>query len=228
MNKLMGRGFFALAVLAIVAIASNPVLAQGRGGRGGGRMQNYSMSRLATLAEVQADLKLNDEQKTKITEIADQVRGEAREVFQAGAGGGNVDFAKLQQIYQDASDKVNALLDASQQKRLMEITVQVNGPAALSEAAVRKQLMFTDEQNTKFAEAVKTNQEAMRSLRDLPREEQRDKRQELNKEADEKLLGILTAQQKTEFEALKGAPLTVDLSPLAPRGGGGGRRNNNS
>jgi hypothetical protein len=37
---------------------------------------------------------------------------------------------------------------------------------------------------------------------------------------------VLTDQQKTEFDTLKGAPLTVDLSPLRPQRGGGGRPNN--
>jgi Spy/CpxP family protein refolding chaperone len=150
------------------------------------------------------------------------MRDEMRNLF---GGGGRPDFEEMEKISQSAAGKVDAALDAAQNKRLQEITLQVNGANALNDPAVRKQLHFTDDQTTQFEEARDANREAMQGMRDLPRDERREKFAELQKEADERLMAILTAEQKTEFEAMKGTPLEVDLSSLRGRGGRGGRNN---
>lgn len=216
----------AAVALVLVAMAVEPVLAQGGGGggRGMGRQRAYSQARLATLPEVVSELKLTDEQKTKISAIADQLQSDIRSSF--GGGGGPPDMDKMEQMNQEATTKVDALLDAGQQKRLGEIAVQVNGASSLNDAAIRKQLNFTDEQTKKYEEARDANRAAMSELMGMSREERQGKMADMRKEADDRLLGVLTDQQKTEFEAMKGTPLTIDLSALRQRGGGGGRQNN--
>jgi Spy/CpxP family protein refolding chaperone len=228
MNKYLGRWMAAAVTLVLAAMVVEPVLAQGGGGGGRGgmmRQRAYSQARLATLSEVATDLKLTDEQKTKISAIADQLQSDIRSSF--GGGGGPPDMDKLEQMNQDATAKVDALLDAGQQKRLSEITIQVNGASSLNDPAIRKQLNFTDEQTKKYEEARDANRAAMGEVMQMSREERQAKMADLRKEADDRLLGVLTDQQKTEFEAMKGTPLTIDLSALRPRGGGGGGRQNN-
>jgi hypothetical protein len=225
MNRYLGKCMVAAVAFALVAMAVEPVLAQGGGGggRGMGRQRAYSQARLATLPEVVSELKLTDEQKTKVSAIADQLQSDIRSSF--GGGGGPPDMDKMEQMNQEATAKIDALLDAGQQKRLGEIAIQVNGASSLNDAAIRKQLNFTDEQTKKYEEARDANRAAMTELMGMSREERQGKMADMRKEADDRLLGVLTDQQKTEFEAMKGTPLTIDLSALRQRGGGG-RQNN--
>lgn len=228
MNKTLLRSLLGLAAVAVVVLVAEPLFAQRGGGRGAGRMRSYPKARLATLNEVQTDLKLTDEQKTKIAEIADQLQNDVRDLFTSG---GPPDFEKLEKLNQDASAKVDEVLEADQQKRLTGITIQVNGAAALNDPAIREQLKFSEEQNAKFKEAQQANQQAGReffnSFRDMSPEERQTKRDELIQAADKRLMAVLTAEQQTAFEALKGEPLPVDLAPLMPRGFGGGRQRGN-
>lgn len=219
MNRFLGKSLLGLIAVVVLAMIAQPVWAQG--GRGMGRMQGYPMARLATLSEVQSELKLSDEAKTKVVTIADQLQSDMRDLF----SGGPPDREQMEKLNQEATAKVVALLDAGQSKRLQEITIQVNGASSLNDPSVRKQLNFTEEQTKKYEEARDANRQAMIDLQDLSQEERREKREELRKAADERLLAVLNDQQKTEFEAMKGAPLTVDLTPLRGRGGGGGRNN---
>jgi len=219
MNRFLSKNLVGLIATGVVMVVVHSAWAQG--GRGMGRMRAYPSARLATLSEVQTDLKLNDEQKTKVSTIADQLQSDLRSMF---SGGGPPDMDQMEKLNQEATAKVDGLLDAGQAKRLHEITIQVNGASSLNDPSVRKQLNFTDEQTKKYEEARDANRQAMMDLRDLSREERREKMGELRKAADERLLAVLNDQQKTEFEAMKGAPITVDLTPL--QGGGGGGRNN--
>jgi Spy/CpxP family protein refolding chaperone len=223
MNKYFWKSCLALFAAALVAMVAQPVLAQGGGGgRGMGRPRAYSQARLATLSEVATDLKLTDDQKTKISTIADQLQSDIR----SSVSGGPPDMDKMEQMNQDATAKVDALLDAGQQKRLSEIALQINGISSLNDPSVRKALQFTGEQTKKYEEARDANRQAMQEMIGMSREDRQAKRDEFRKAADDRLLGVLTDQQKTEFEAMKGTALTVDLSPLQQRPGGGGRPNN--
>ena len=57
----------------------------------------------------------------------------------------------------------------------------------------------------------------MRELRDqeLSREEMTAKFQEIRAEGDKKLLAVLTSEQQTQYEALKGEPVEIDMSQFA-------------
>ena len=210
-----------LGMAAMLAIVIQPAWAQR--GRGLGRMGGFSPATIAALDEVQGELKLTDEQKTEIETINDDTRSAMRELFNSGDG---PNFEAFEKLNQEATAKVDKVLDAGQVKRLQEITLQVNGASALNDSAVREQLHFTDEQTSKYEEARNANRDAMQELQDLSREERQAKRDELRKVADDRLLAILTPEQKTEFEAMKGAPLEIDLSQLRGRFGGGRGGNN--
>lgn len=229
MNRFIGKCLLVACVAAIVvaAVAVQPAWAQR--GRGMGRMRMFSPAMIASLDEVQTDLKLTDEQKTAIETINDDTRGKMRDLFSEG---GPPDMEAFQKLNQEAAAEVEKALEPAQYERLQQITLQVNGASALNDAALREKLHFTDEQTTKFDEASDANREAMRDamdgMEDLSRDERRAKMDELRKSADERLLAVLTPEQQTEFEAMKGAPLEIDLSQLRGRfGGGGGGRGRN-
>lgn len=215
-----------LGVAAVVAFMIQPASAQ-RGG-GMGRMRGFSSATIATLDEVQAELKLTDAQKTEIATINDDMRSSMRDLFSGGdrPDGDRSNLDAFEKLNQEATAKVDKVLDPAQVKRFQEITLQVNGASALNDSAVREQLHFTDEQTSKYEEARNANRDAMQELQDLSREERQAKRDELRKAADDRLLAILTPEQQTEFEAMKGAPLEIDLSQLRGRFGGGRGGNN--
>jgi hypothetical protein len=227
-------GGAALAALVLVAVISQASLAQrepGRGGRGGrfgrdggGFGGMVSSLRLVALEPVQTALKVTGEQKETIGKINDQVA----EDFRKARDEGNV-REKMQEIYASASAKLNEVLDADQQKRLMGISVQVNGANATADPAVAKELNITEDQKKQLDEVRRSNMEAMRELFDGgrdegSREEMRAKRDKAREEGNKKLLAVLTSDQQAQLEALKGEKVDIDLSQLRGPGGRFGDR----
>jgi Spy/CpxP family protein refolding chaperone len=223
MNSTRRTLLLSLAALGLAGLCSNDVLAQ-RGGFRGFR-GTISHVELATLAEVQSNLKLTDDQKTKAKEIADALASERREMFQQGGGGGNF-IARLEQLNKlntDAAEKLNSALDEAQRKRLEELFVQVNGAGALVETKVAQALALTDDQTNRIRDIMTQSRQAARDAfqNEASADERRAAREKLTAERDEKLLAVLTDEQKQTFEKMKGEKLEVDLSPLRGRRGGG-------
>jgi Spy/CpxP family protein refolding chaperone len=224
------QGWVMFAGVVMVAMISQVTLAQreegrrGRGGRDGGGFGGPSGVRLLSLKEVQTALKLTDEQKDKITKINDQMRDDIRKAFDDGTG-----REKMQELNASAAAKVNEVLDAGQQKRLMGILIQVAGAAATSDPAVAKELNITDDQKKQLETARQSNMEAMRKefdgARDQTgsREEMRAKFDKLREEANKKLMAVLTSDQQAQLEALKGEKVEIDMAQLRGGGGPGGR-----
>lgn len=178
---------------------------------------------LASLAEVQAELKMSDEQKKLGEELNQKLSEDRRELFQTGGGGNFGEMReKLRQLSTDASAKLVAELDDVQQKRLTEIYVQINGTRALGDKDVTTALKITEEQNEKLTAVRDSNMQAFREafqdFQSLSDEERREKFGQLRREGDEKLLAVLTEEQRTQFDAMKGKEIEVDLSPLRRRG----------
>jgi hypothetical protein len=207
-------------VLALVQIAA----AQNEGPQRRGRGFPLSSVRLATAEEVQTELKLSDGQKTKVAEINDKLRADVQQAFQSGGG-----FEQIPKLSEEASSKLAEVLDEGQRKRLMGITVQVNGPGALSEPAIVSELKLSAEQKTKLAEIRRAGFDAFRNAfqemsgQGLSRDEMRAKFDELRADTEKKLLAELTSEQQAQLESLKGEPLEIDVSQFRGPGGGGQR-----
>lgn len=231
MVRLQNSMLVAVLGVGLVALMTCDAMAQRRGGgrRGFGRGGVFQTSRvqLATAPEVQADLKFADEQKEAVATLNDDMREERRSMFQGGGGGG--DFAamreRMEKLEADMNAKLAEKLDDAQNKRLTEIYVRVNGTNSLSDKDVQAKLAITKEQNDKLADAREENVEEMRDafqdFQDMSREERQQATQELREEADGRLLAVLTDEQKSQFEALKGAEIEIDMSQF--RRGFGGR-----
>jgi Spy/CpxP family protein refolding chaperone len=235
MTRRLARAAYLLAAIAVLAILADAASAQGggrgRGGRGFGRgFRAFHQVELATLPEVQADLKLTDEQKTKVVELSDAFREERR--GQGGRGGGGGGFSPEAREAQaklnaDFAGKLNEVLDDAQDARILGIFAQVNGTSALTDAAVAAALALSDDDQKKLAAVADEQRQAMRDSfqdsQDLSDDERMAKFDELNKARDAALLAALTDDQRAKFEALKGDKLEVDTSSLQGRGGRGGR-----
>jgi len=185
-------------------------------------MMRGSFLGLLSLGKVQKELKLSEDQIGKIEEIGEKLRAEMREKF---AGLRQIEDrqerrAKMtelgKQFDEKAHGQVRQVLSSEQMIRLYQVRLQVRGAVyGVNNQWIANRLKFTDEQKKKAAELEKATQdkisEAFSGLRDLPQEERRKKYAELREkvgkirsEADERALGLLTTEQKEEFEKLKG------------------------
>ena len=217
-------------VVGLGLVVAMPQLASAqRGGRGFGRLfGGISKADLATADEVQAELKMSDEQKSKAEEIRDQLRSDRRDLFQSGFGGFNEIRGEMEALDRKASAGLMELLDEVQRERLQGIAIQVNGPLELNDPAVGEKLQLTDEQRTKLEEVREENSQAVRDAfqdaGDLSREERREKFSELAETTSDNLLGVLTDDQRSRFDQMQGAPVEIDRSQFRGRGrrGGGG------
>jgi Spy/CpxP family protein refolding chaperone len=95
----------------------------------------------------------------------------------------------------------------------------------LADPKVAEKLKVTDEQKAKLKEVTTANMESMRAKmqelgQDGNREGMREKMQELRKQGEEKVLAVLTTEQKATFEKLKGK--AFQMPEGAGRGGPGG------
>ena len=205
--------------------------AGGGGGRGGfGGQQTRTRFELATLPEVQADLKLNEEQKKLAADqLAKQREKRAALVPAGGAGGGGgggggAGFAAMQaeitKINTELEAAFVAKLDDAQKSRMHGLIVQVNGAAALLDPDIAKALDVNEEQLGKLKSANDANRtarrEAMQGFQDMSPEQRTEAMAKLTATESKSLMGLLTEAQVKKLETLKGAALTIDQTPLRP------------
>ena len=210
------------ALIAAEAQAQPQGGGRGRGGRGGGPMGGGPMMLMGLVQnpDVQKELEVVDDQKTKLTDLASQERtamGGMRDLSQEDRQ------AKVKQLQDDFQKKLADILLPKQMDRLKQIQLQLEGPRALANPDVVKALNLTDEQKEKIKtitdEAQAKNQEATQGLRGT---ERRAKMQDLNKDLTDKLLAVLTPDQAAQFDKLKGAKVNIDMSTLMRGPGRGG------
>ncbi len=237
---------FALALLA------NPLDAQerkGQGGRGGfgGGFGGFDtgVTRLALLRvePVQAELKLAQEQKDKISELQASLRdasglGNLRDIPQEER---QKKFAeareKREMATAEAEKKLADILKPEQTKRLGEIFIQHSGALAFKDATVSKELKLSEEQLGKVNAAIQWGQEEERNLapgrgqggggggRDpAAAAERQEKRDKIQAETTAKALAALTDPQKEQFEKMRGVAFKLDRNALRGGGGRGGQR----
>jgi Spy/CpxP family protein refolding chaperone len=186
---------------------------------------------LASAQEVQDALQLSAVQKEKIEEINRDARRMARELFQESQR----DFAHVlvqgEQVHRKVSKQLAEVLTTEQEKRLVGITIQVNGARTMANPAVAKELGVTEEQKAQLRklrmEAVDETRRAWDEIREkgLDRHDMRDKMNAVREKADKEILAILTAEQQQKLEELKGSPLEIDMAQFVrPRGRFDGRR----
>ncbi len=227
---------FSMALVGLLFCVSTAEVsrAQGGGGRGGagGRGQTTrTRFELATLPEVQADLKLTDEQKKLATEQLAKLREKQASMAPGGGGGGGGGGAAFQAARAEMAKMGTELdatfvakLDDAQKTRMNGLIAQVNGSAALMDAAIAKELAITEEQSGKLKAANDANQtarrEAMQGLQGKSPDEITTEIAKLTAEQTKALMGLLTEVQVKKLETIKGTALTMDMAPLrTPRRG---------
>ncbi|MCA9081398.1 MAG: hypothetical protein KDA58_12615, partial [Planctomycetaceae bacterium] len=183
----------------------------------GGPGRGSSLAREIRSSDVQAELKLSDDQLKQLEELGDnrdQMRermgplfdklrsaesDEERQQLQA-------EMQKIGQEIQEENDgKVRKILGEQQVGRLQQIVLQRSGPRALLQDDVRKDLNISDAQQKQLEEVATAYDTARGELGFRSSEEEREK---LRAEYDEKFQAVLSAEQRTQWSQKLGTPLT--------------------
>ena len=235
-----------IAVVSLAALAlCDTAWAQpgpGGGGRGFGRMPRMSLSMmygfLLNAPTVQKDLDLVDDQKAKIKEINEKARTAMGEIFsgmrdltpEERDAKRAENMKKMEALGEKTAKEIEGILLPDQLKRLKGIALQRMGLTALSDKGIQKDLKMTTEQVDKIKSI---GEDVRKKMGDLFRsggdpEDMRKKGEELRKETEKKVMDLLTAEQKTALEKMKGKKLDIPASELGMpgfggRGGRGGR-----
>jgi Spy/CpxP family protein refolding chaperone len=213
-------------VLAVVAMASSSARAQEqqrrqRGGFGGGFGGGVVF--LLDQKSVQDELKLSDEQIKKVKALSEKQRESFR--GQRGQRGQRDEETrkKMEEARRAADKTVAEILKPEQLKRVKQISLQQQGARALSNPEVESALKLTDAQISKIKsiqEETRTarGQRGQRGQRD---EAARKKLEEARKATNDKLMNVLTDEQKAKWKELTGAPFKGEIS--RPQFGGRNR-----
>ena len=205
------RMFFRMTLaLGAVALLSSSALAQGGRGMGGG-------AQLLTNKSVQDELKVTEDQTSKLTTFAEEMQAKQREAFQ-----GFQDLSaeerqtKIAAMQADLKKGLAEILKPEQTKRFEQIQIQQMGAGAFGMPRVSEALKITAEQKTKFQEINQAMMAQMTELRPQlqdDREGTMKKMADVRKESTDKAMAVLTAEQKTAYKDLTGKPFTVVQQP---------------
>jgi Spy/CpxP family protein refolding chaperone len=234
--KLRNVAVLVLALAFTASFAQDPGQGQGEGrqrreGRRQGGMMNrggFGLTGLLQRTDVQADLQLTDEQKSKIGELRRSGRGEGRgEGRRNRRGGGDAPAGgapngenrpnrEEMRARREAEQKqLETILTPAQTKRLHEIQIQLQGGMAVLNPEVQPTLNLTEAQKTRARELRERYQEAMRSVFEkvqggsLERTQAREAMEKNSKVLGEELLKVLTPAQANQLKTLSGTPFTA-------------------
>ncbi len=213
-------------MLGAVFVAATQAQERERSRRGfGGRSSRSSLLGLLGREQVQKAMKLSEEQTAKVKEVVEKLGTEMRE-----------QYAALREIEdrQEQREKATALSDEfdgkireqlrdvverEQLMRLYQIRMQYR-PAidSLANRYVAGRLELTDQQKEKLAQIAKDSQakqsELYGTMGDASGEQRSEvyrKIRQIRNDADEKALGVLTAEQKESFEEMKGEKIELQM-----------------
>jgi hypothetical protein len=215
----------AIVIVAMAALACAS-FAQGGGEQGGRRMgmmrggMMAPMSMLVNRADVQKELGISVEQRSKLRELQDKMQEERRAQFENMRGGGPPDPEAMRKMFTEMEAKSNQalseVLSPEQLKRLKELSLQRSGMRALMNPNVQKELGLSagqiakiDELQTKQRDAMQAVMEKMRNG-EIEREELRDLFEKNNRIMDDELGKLLTDAQRAKLDEMKGKPFTFD------------------
>jgi periplasmic protein CpxP/Spy len=200
-----------LSFVVCVAFAQGGGGGRGQGRRGGGT----TIAGLLRRADVQADLAITDDQKSKLADLRGNGGG--------GGGGGTPPTPEERQARMAEQEKaVEAILTPAQVQRVHEIQIQLMGDQAVTLPAVQTALNLTDDQKAKVKDLMSTYNAANRSLGekqrsgDLDADAVRTARTKNTETLKQDLHNVLTADQVSKLKDLGGKPFV----PAAPGGGG--------
>jgi Spy/CpxP family protein refolding chaperone len=236
---------FTLRFLAagLAVLLAYPVLAQqgpgggrGKGGFGfGGPGGDPSM--LILNKSVQDELKLTDDQKSDLHKVQEKLTAAGQKARESGdrEKGQEVMKAAHEETKKDLDKWKEASLKPEQTKRLKQIELQNGGLRAFADADVQKSLNLTDKQKDEIKDISESTNKDVQELRASAQgdrqkfREVRTKVEAIQKEAKEKVSGLLTEDQKKTWKEMVGEPFEVKFErPQGGRRQGGNQGGNQS
>ncbi len=199
--------------------------AQGPGGGRGAWMARFGgLAGLVSNDQVQKELKLSDEQITKVAEVTEQLRGEMQEQMAALRDVQDREQwpAKMRELMNESDRKarqqLREVLDEGQMRRLFQVRMQVRAVSeSLTNEWLANRLQVTEEQKEKLeqiTQETRTRQMElfgeMRNASEEQRDELRQKSNDLRTEANDKALAVLTAEQKSSFQEMQGEKFELE------------------
>ncbi len=229
-SRLFGAAFAALLAAGFAAChlnaadePANPPPARGRGFGGGGTGAGALM--LLRVDAVVKDLNLSDDQKAAVQKLADDSRKAMTDLRDSLKDATREERqAKMADATKEAEKKLDGILNEKQQARLKELRLQVRGPGALADKEVADALKLSDDQAKQIAALVESRRTAMRDAFQAgaggDRTAAREKLTQLTKDTNDKMLAVLTTEQKEQFEKMQGTKLDLTEALRALRGQG--------
>ncbi|MGZ0172348.1 MAG: hypothetical protein ACKVHE_22635 [Planctomycetales bacterium] len=205
----------------------------GGGGRLGGGIDKLT---LVSAKPVQEELKLGEDELFFVAQLTEDFRVDSRELF-SGIDWRSLPEDERRTKFEELGKKRAALVKESekglaeflteaQSKRLDEIALQLMGVRALTNEDVAKKLKLTSDQKKGVEDAFKAADDDRRKMFEEMRagggggfEGVREKMEAAGKKSDATALAVLSADQKKQFEEMKGKTTEIDRRAL----GGGGR-----
>jgi Spy/CpxP family protein refolding chaperone len=226
MGQNMRRLSAVAAALGLVVIASAAAWSQQPQGRGRTGGRGPGAAELLANEDVRRELKITDGQAAKIEAFSAEYRKKIRE-----------DMAKVRQLseaeraeksreiaagkhHTDMIKGLEAILTAEQIGRLEQITLQHAGAAAFTLARVQQSLKITDDQKSKIGGIARRLAEESRAIQG-DREEAARKTAELQKVARERILALLSEDQRKTWKQMTGEPFEAKFGATSE---GAGRR----
>jgi Spy/CpxP family protein refolding chaperone len=234
MKSVVRASLFAVVAIAVVAVTSvsfGQPGGRGRGGFGGGFGGPGGGNGLDLIGDenVRKELDLVEDQVTKLRELGEKMREDMRGAFEGVNFQEFRDLSeeerearmapireKMQKVTADAQKEIDQVLLPHQRERLKQIVVQSNvrrqgTSGALTSGTLAEELKITPEQ----VEALRAKQEEVQA-------EMQKEIQQLQAEGREKVLSVLTAEQRAKLTSLMGSP--IEFAPPQFGGGFGGGR----
>jgi Spy/CpxP family protein refolding chaperone len=157
---------------------------------------------------VKKELKLTDDQLTKIQDALGKVQDKHKDDF-ARFREMSVDERRkmMRSISEDYNKAVASVLDEKQMKRFKQIQWQIAGVGALEDPEVQKTLKLSEDQQKKLAAVF---EDANKKMQDLFKsgnvEGKREEFEKLRKDAEDKANNVLTDEQKKQWKEMQGEP----------------------
>ncbi len=215
------------AACALLAVSATTAYAQGGRGMGFGGMGG-DPTFLLSRPPVQDELKLNDQQKSKIEDMTADNRDAMQDLFQLPPD----EMAKKMSERAAANrKKIADLLEKPQMERFEEINLQFamdGGGAQLASLLIRDDMAekvgISADQKKKLDDLVKENQKKSTEIREKNQGDFQTMFEEMNKlrtEMKDKPVAVLSAEQKEKIEKLEGKKFDVSQLQFRPGGGKG-------
>jgi Spy/CpxP family protein refolding chaperone len=217
--KTFGKMVLACGMVALIAA---PAMAQGGRGFGGG-MGGGSGVMLLSNKSVQGEIKATSEQVEKLNALGEKLMTKQREEGQKIRDLDQAERMPKQQelnrtLTAEVKTGITDILKPEQVKRFEQLQLQQAGVMAFGMPRVQEGLKITDEQKTKIRDINQEFQPKMNEARQGfqdDREAAMKKMADLRKEQTEKVMAVLTAEQRTSYKDMTGEPFEIKME--APR-----------